>query len=1072
MDFIPSGFFALRTPLLPFDELLAWSDGLAAAAALNNPAQLDQALAEDRVKLRARLYEIVSRPEIREALFVASPHLDEALDVWLREPDSDRGQGIERALLRYFVRMASRATPFGLCAGCSVGFLGDETRLVVEERSKYRRRTRLTVDYLFGLTESMRADRTLRKAFIYRPNLSLYRVAGRLRYVASRWKDKELSYHLVVLEDADYLAATLIRAEAGATFDALAAALVREKITLAEAEAYVDELIDSQILVADIPLSVTADEPLDRLIGHLRPNPLTSPAAERLDQARAELAAMDVAGLGVAPARYHNVANALDGLTTEPDLSRVFQVDLVKPAPHATLGKTVLAEIARGVELLYRWQTPVLQDELTRFRDRFVQRYEMREVPLLEALDEENGVGFASGSEATPLLAGLNFFPATPEAAPWGARERLLIGKLSEALENGAHEVVLTKDDLEIAASQPPSLPEAFAAMATVAAASDSALAQGDFRVVLGNTSGPSGARWLGRFCNADGELQKHVEKHLRTEEALQPDAVFAEIVHLPEGRSGILCRPALRTREIPYLGSASVDFSEQIAVADLTVSVRNERVVLRSTKLGREVIPRMTNSHNYRMSSLGVYKFLCALQSQGVIGETMWDWGVLRDAPFLPRVVTGRLILCRAQWRISKKELERFAHLRETALFQAVQSWRAQRHLPRWLAVADYDNILPVDFDNVLSVEMFVHLVRSREEAILTEVFPGPDELCASGPEGRFVHELVVPFVRTAEAGKLPSEGTGKSVANKPGKAIPSFLAARTFPPGSEWLFAKLYTGVTTADRVLCEIFEPLIRQVLDSGAADRWFFIRYADPDWHVRLRFHGSPERLHAEVLPALEAAAAPLLSDGRLRRLQFDTYEREVERYGGPEGIEIAERFFHADSDAVLEMMTVLDPEDAGLDERWRLTLRGIDALLSDCGFDLASKGALFQQMPNGFAEMARVNPNLKGELGEKFRRERKSLEEILDPACDRKSRLSPGFDILRQRSERMVPIVADLKASVKTGRLLVSLEDFVMSCVHMHANRLLRSAHREQELVIYDFLSRLYRSRAERERSRS
>ena len=30
---------------------------------------------------------------------------------------------------------------------------------------------------------------------------------------------------------------------------------------------------------------------------------------------------------------------------------------------------------------------------------------------------------------------------------------------------------------------------------------------------------------------------------------------------------------------------------------------------------------------------------------------------------------------------------------------------------------------------------------------------------------------------------------------------------------------------------------------------------------------------------------------------------------------------------------------------------------------------------------------------------------------------------------------------------------------------MHANRLLRSAHRRQELVLYDFLARLYESRA-------
>src|SRR6266568_12360 len=120
-DFTPSGFFALRTPLLPFDELLAWSDGLEAPSQADDPARLEAAVAADRTRLRERLRTAFTRPEIREALFIASPDLEERIDLWLRQPESEPGQKIERALVRYFVRMAGRATPFGLFAGCSVG---------------------------------------------------------------------------------------------------------------------------------------------------------------------------------------------------------------------------------------------------------------------------------------------------------------------------------------------------------------------------------------------------------------------------------------------------------------------------------------------------------------------------------------------------------------------------------------------------------------------------------------------------------------------------------------------------------------------------------------------------------------------------------------------------------------------------------------------------------------------------------------------------------------------------------------------------------------------------------------
>src|SRR5205085_1075699 len=80
-------------------------------------------------------------------------------------------------------------------------------------------------------------------------------------------------------------------------------------------------------------------------------------------------------------------------------------------------------------------------------------------------------------------------------------------------------------------------------------------------------------------------------------------------------------------------------------------------------------------------------------------------------------------------------------------------------------------------------------------------------------------------------------------------------------------------------ADQVLREVVAPVTRSALATGVARRWFFLRYGDPDWHLRWRFQGDPGRLWAELVPALRAAAAPLLEDGRIWKVQFDTYERE-------------------------------------------------------------------------------------------------------------------------------------------------------------------------------------------------
>jgi len=261
-------------------------------------------------------------------------------------------------------------------------------------------------------------------------------------------------------------------------------------------------------------------------------------------------------------------------------------------------------------------------------------------------------------------------------------------------------------------------------------------------------------------------------------------------------------------------------------------------------------------------------------------------------------------------------------------------------------------------------------------------------------------------------------------------------------------------------------------VREALKSGAADRWFFIRYGDPDWHLRLRLHGPRARLAGEVLPALHAALEPGLGDGRLWRIQLDTYEREVERYGGPEGILLAEEAFHADSEAALEILSLLDG-DSGSEARWRLTLWGIDRMLDDFGFDPAGKLSFARHRKESFAQEFRLDKAKRIRLGNRFRKERSALETLFAADAKRDGvvhELEPGLAALRARSGALHGIAERMRALVASRRMTISMENMVVSLTHMRANRLLRSAHRAQEAVLYDFLERIYEGRAARAKS--
>lgn len=64
--------------------------------------------------------------------------------------------------------------------------------------------------------------------------------------------------------------------------------------------------------------------------------------------------------------------------------------------------------------------------------------------------------------------------------------------------------------------------------------------------------------------------------------------------------------------------------------------------------------------------------------------------------------------------------------------------------------------------------------------------------------------------------------------------------MVERKCIPGTEWLYLKIYTGIKTSDIILKEVITPLIEYFQADNYISKWFFIRYNDPESHLRIRF----------------------------------------------------------------------------------------------------------------------------------------------------------------------------------------------------------------------------------------
>jgi thiopeptide-type bacteriocin biosynthesis protein len=1005
---------------------------------------------------------------VREAIHHASPSLTEAIDAWLRQESSPRAHDIAETLLKYLARMSYRATPFGLFAGCSVGRVGDSTVLSLAPRDRYRRHTRVDFHFLNLMIARLNADPEARARVIFRPNGGIQRTPSEYRYsiAAAAPESSTQSYKAVSVARDESVDAALERARDGIRLDKLIGFVRKGNpgASREEAENFVSSLVESQLIVPDLSLTITAESQLGDLVAQLVGLGQTR-VATALQSADAALRELDAGGLSVAPERYHAIGKTLEELQIPPKGSSVFHVDLHKPAK-ATLGPAVIREIERSVSLLERFWTGPKLGNYRAFRDDFLERYDTREVPLTEALDGELGIGGSRArmAESSPLLDGLDF-PEQEESAKEGfaKRDARLLAGLAETLRSGAVEWTLQESDVKELTVEDNGArrPDAYSVIGTLVASSPAALESGDFLFYVGGTTVPGGAHMLARFCHGDAELRELVEAHYRAEEALRPEAVFAELVYPAERRGeSMVCRPPLRPWEIHCLARGAADPTHTLALEDLTLSVREGRIVLRSTRLGREVVPAMSCTHDYRRSALAIPGFFGTLQEDPEVLH--FDWGLLRHSPFLPRLVSGKTILSLARWKLSRADLKSLEDPDPVRAFRGFAEVRERLRLPRWVCLMGLESGIPLDLEHPLYLKLLALEARGRSGVTLTELL-GKGELGVRGPEGGFASEIIVPFLRRAEA-------QAPAAARKAKKSAPPARLKRDFEPGSEWFYAKLYTGTSTADELLLDVVAPVIRAARAAGLARSWFFLRYGDPKFHLRLRILGANSASAQGLLKLLQRRIAPWLADRRVWRVQLDTYEREVERYGGPEGTRLAERIFEADSEAALGILRALRNHDRRPDLCALFALRGMDQLFDDLGLDLDARLELARGYRSGYAGEFKVGGPFEAQLSSKFRSRRAELEEFLEGARSDEPGVKECHAALANRSRAISSLVRNLNSTEGEARIGQERRSLAGDFAHLYVNRLLRADHRAQELVLYDFLRRIYESRKARPRT--
>lgn len=838
---------------------------------------------------------------LMEAVELASPSLASVVGQIIRgqgrRPKDTQVRRAALALVRYDVRMRTRPTPFGLFAGVCAGRF--DTSAKWEIGTGHRTRTRPDMEWLLSTVHRLEQDRLLLADVTVQAHQALVDRGERvvLDCPSTLGRPPGGPTRTTVSARRSPVVAAILDTGRGPVPAGELARSVADRFGL-PAGRVMDVLASmaaQELLVTGLRPSLDGGDPLRHVLGAVAGAAAMTPESAALVAGLREVEerrrAYDRAAIGCGHRELAALTRAARRIHPhESPLHVDTRID-----GEVRLPAIVRTEVERAIEVLWRLSPPRLgMRPLRRYHEAFLEKYGAdRSVPLLELIDDARGLGAPAGYQWPPSEK----FADPPEVP---RRSELLARLVAAATRRGEREIVLDDaviTELAYDAAAETDLPNSCEIGVHVVAPSLDEITAGTFRVVLAPGPGSHNAgATLGRFAGLLPDLDAEVAVRQAGRPLHVQDALRADVAFLPRsGRAANLAHTAPHTGRRIGVGLPDADGADELRLADLAVGANLERLCLVHLPTGREVVPALPNMVSVFAQAPNPARLLFELGLEGQRLWEPWDWGTLREAPYLPAVRYGRTVLAAATWRT--EELRDAAADGPAGWPGAVGRWRAEWNVPRTVLAVSMDQRLLLDLDDGWHRELLRDELRKSPGLVIQEV-AGESEGWTDGGHPGHLTEILVPLERRDRRAARPAHVR---------LSVPDRAPAGA---GGPWLYLKLRLPRRLQDDFLRDRLPDLVRTAIEHDA-DRWFFIRYNDAaSHHLRLRFHGAPRRLWSALLPEIGARLLDWQRAGLLAGHEIDQYDPEYERYGGRATAEWAETAFQHDSGAAIALLRLV------------------------------------------------------------------------------------------------------------------------------------------------------------------
>jgi thiopeptide-type bacteriocin biosynthesis protein len=660
-------------------------------------------------------------------------------------------------------------------------------------------------------------------------------------------------------------------------------------------------------------------------------------------------------------------------------------------------------------EILRKIVPKNISPEFEEFKSKFIAKYEQNEVLLLEALDPEIGVGYGDmatyfeDSEVTNLVKDAGTGNFNLESAQLkDTLYRQILGKGIQdtiALENLVH------------TSDVSAFPNSLSAICTLI----------DDRIILDRFGGASGTSLLCRFAKVNKEIYQHCLDIAGNEQSSNPDVLFFDIGYANEtGVDNVNRRPFIYDYQLSIL---NYDTSEHpVLINDILVCHYAGEIVLRSSSLGKRLIPRLSSAYNYKRSDLPIFRFLMDLQHQGLhTNLTFRPNQVIADLSFYPRIIYKNVIVSPAIWQLDSKLFKGAIDMSiKTAILKEYIDTNVQT---KYVKAGAGDQTLLLNTEVALELSILVSMIEKETKIYIEEALL-PSAPAVIDAEG---HPFLPQVIVTLEH----QDQVIRSIAES--KIAASLQVQKQWiPPGNDWLYFEIFTSTYRADCILNDKISQFLEE--HKQMIRCWFFIRFNEQGDHLRLRLKLSDPDVGYRLISSLSHYLETEIQSAIVSDIRIRTYKKEVERYSARQ-MEMVETHFQKDSEFVIDQIKFALPDM----DKYKLFMKLFRLISQNTAISSNIFINVLKVVAASFNKEFKVDNITFKELNRMFRELRKMAYPQLSEEANQ---------LLETLAGSFISVLVNCPEAHRPKRL--------SDLLHMHINRLFNSNQRLHEMAIYNF----------------